>query len=205
MARASIIASDLARILTNANAFVPAKTEFPYVRLRIGNNRVAVLTCDNYTIVSDHVECSTTDSDELYLTSEGSKDLESLARSARKLHASLESDADGLTVTVGNQTNQIQLVTPDSASEAACGRIMFAADELMAVVEKRPADLVFCAFMPSLIGRFGKVKPASGDQIIDLKPTGVNDVVFVKVGATFRGAIRPILRSRAPEGTLFDD
>lgn len=202
MAVAEIEGATLARILSNANAHVPAASHNPYVRLRLGNGRVEVAACDNYTLAVDYAEAPIYgETDYCYLTREGAKNLESLGRSAKKLVATLTLDPYGLSITLGSEAEDIELLEDETQAEDKFAQC----DQLMSAVEGAWMNSTYCAFTPNLLARFAKVKTGNADPVMDLKPTSINSVIFVKIGNTFRGCIRPIHRPKAPEGSLFNE
>lgn len=205
MIRAAITVNgtELARCLTNVNAFVPAKSRCPAVRMAINWVGVEFTACDGYTIGVDRLTAATEGDATVYLTREAAKALESEARGAKKAPIEIAVDDDGaVTLAVGNATHEYDTTGDDEIPE------LFAlGDRLLERLQNRAVNMPECvAFQPELFARFSKVKPCDGSTpIMDMRLNGPTDAAQIKIGPTFVGAIAPITREYAPEGTLFDD
>jgi len=193
--RASTAGTDLARVLANAGAFVPARADLKMLCLRIKADTIEASGTDGYAAGNDSIPAHVTGGTVSFaLTSESMTALEQAARAVKK---------DPVTLQVGETDVTLMWAvkgTPDSLTvemQPYPWQDWGALEEMLnrPVTEERPQ---FVAFDPALFSRFAKVR-AENDRVMDLWFHSAELPVLVKIGATFRGLVMPLQRARAAE------
>lgn len=215
---------EIARALFNALAFLPARTNPPLVRCTFEANRVTFLATDCYTIGQDWavMESGPKRPVEIWINQDAAKAIESTARkdAVPKSRAPNGSDGKGRGLfsyypsdalhfapqlegepTSGRDYTGNFAATATPAGVVTPDKLWAVCDDLLEVLEGRDPYLPNVAmFDPALLGRFGKVK-TPGKQLthMDMHFGDASNVVLVKIGSRFRGAIMAIDRERASE------
>lgn len=196
---AKIAGLELSRVLNNALAFVPARAKTPFIRLSVGWGYVSCMGTDTYAVGSDSAVAATSGSTSVTLGRSDAVDLEKAARADKKGYGTLTLERGGV------------LFLPSQASVEGSGvaqefgdhsELWDACEALLVRLEDRTVSLpVTVAFQPDILARFAKVK-AVGENVADFYFSDESSQVLVKFGESFRGAIMPITRDKAPEGSL---
>jgi hypothetical protein len=199
---ASINGLELSRVLANALAFVPARAKTPFIRLSVGWGYVSATGTDTYAVGHDVAACPTSGSVSVTLNRADAVDLEAAARKDKKGLGTLTVERQGV------------LYLPSQASVEGSGvaqvsedhsELWDACDRLLDRLEgSRLALPTVVAFQPDILARFAKVK-AVGENVADFYFYDQHAQVLVRFGETFRGAIMPITREQAPEGSLWNE
>jgi hypothetical protein len=215
---------EIARALFNALAFLPARTNPPLVRCTFERKRVTFLATDCYTVGQDWavMESGPIRPVEVWIDQDAAKAFESTARKdcMPKSRAPQDSDGKGRGVFTYHPGDSL-VFTPQLEGSPASGRdhtghsepvatpagvltpdaLWEACDGLLERLEERDPSLPNVAmFDPSLLARFAKVK-TPGKQLthMDMWFADASNVVLVKIGARFRGAIMAVNRDVAAE------
>lgn len=212
----TIEATELARILGNAIAFIPARSLIKTARLVFTKERLIAEGTDGYAAGSDWalIESSKVPEGEYVelLIERGSAPsgdkpgsgialLESVARKEGKKYPATLSIGDQLTLDVQGEKATVAI-----ANNGHDEGVYSALAEVFGSAEKREAAIpgVVC-FDPALLSRFTKVKADKTERMADFLMSDTHGPVLVKIGPSFRGLIMPIDREdhankQGPEG-----
>lgn len=196
-ARATVTGADLARALSNALAFVPARAQAQLLRLTVASDQVRAAGSDGYAAGFDHcqatVESPTSQFPQVALARDAWAELESDSRAMKK---------EVVILTV--EASRVALATPDGEQQTwetvpLMGEAWEFLDNAFARQEHAQTGVpAFVAFDPALFSRFSKVK-AEHDRVMDLWFAGADAPALVKIGPTFRGLVMPVHREAAAQ------
>jgi hypothetical protein len=195
-----IPAPELARLTHNALAFMPARSAVKVCRVHQNIGSLSIMATDLFTVGYDSVSVETeTEPDSIDLSREDLQALDKIARAKKKEDLSIRIiHQDGLSVL---DDNGDWLAFLDKSSLRQPEDLWDLCDEMLTRLERESKAPVppFLMIDPTLMGRFGKVKPSDGKECIADLFFGNSEQILVKIGATFRGAIMPVDRGEAAE------
>ena len=209
MITCSLPAADLSRILGNALAMLPARSGVSTVALRLSGNTVTAIGTDGYIAGEDRAQVHGLRGEaEFLIDREDAAGMERFARidpgrvmpsgklgGPRKAgeRLTLAVSVDSAEVSDGNA--QWRCPIAENPHDASIYRAL--ADILDPGAEARPLLML----NQGVFSRFDRVKPDKAGRMADLSsipsergPDGPPGLILVKIGATFRGLIRPIDR-----------
>lgn len=187
-------ASDLAKALGNALAFLPAASNVKAAHILISPDRIYTAGTDGYAAGSDCLPIRDYEGPEwdtaLLVSKADLTIIERVAREGKRTPAVVSFTDGTLTVeSYGSSGTAEVLDIPQNLElyETLAGIINDA--------EGRPPVIpgVLC-LNPALLSRFAKVKADNGDRMADLYMTDRYAPVLIKIGPTFKGLVMPIER-----------
>lgn len=196
MTSVTVLCHDLARVLGNALAFMPARNRVKHVALCVTPDGVLAAGCrDGYVAGVDTV--GTVDfggnaANPALLLPEEAEVLKKVAQAGKKFPVRVNITGDSLNVETSEEALGVPIVTADR--EVDMYRSLFA---LMGDAEKREGALPGALMLdPALMAPFAKVKSDSTDRKADLLIKDERSPILVKIGPTFRGLMMPIHREQ---------
>lgn len=208
--RLNVEAEEFARVMTNALAFFPARSQIKTAQLVVYPDRITATGTDAYTIGRDSCAAWNWQSQEadipvhIEIDRDGWREIEAQARKDKKSTGTLDYlPGDCLTYRPGGDKAEIATAQdmtgkPWPNSVGGLSGIDFW-DECAALLQRldEPSDAIpgVMAFDPQYFGRFQKVKTPKefdGEKILSFAYQGQSEPMLAKVGPSFVGAIMPI-------------
>lgn len=194
--RVDIEGPELARVLCNALAFMPARSMVRFALLDIYPGHVDASGTDGYAAGTDWAPCRSVgvprDGVPLLLDKEGLTALERAARESKKGSVSLDIAQGSLTLTGAEA--EAAVTVPWFEDEKTLG-LHGGVSEMIAKRDRTFTPFVGpVCFDPSFMSRFAKVKADKTSRQADLFFTSPRSALLVKIGPTFKGLVMPIER-----------
>ena len=203
-ASATLNSEDMARVASNALAFLPARAMVKTARLQLSSAGLEVTGTDGYTIGQDTAPVEgyegPAEGVTVHVSREALADLDSAGRKDKKGFGKLDvRPGDG--VIFRPSTNDVPTAAQDVSGQASAD-LWASLDSLFTRLERQaPALPELVAFDPALLARFSKVKApkvkhgdAALDRCLDMAIFDPKAPILVKIGPTFRGVIMPVDR-----------
>lgn len=191
-------APDLARILGNALAFIPAASRIKSALLDIRRDRVYTCGTDRYAAGRDEARVNHSDGVPaegipLLVSKESLAELDKAARQAKKAIATLTVTREG---TVALDSVDVEpIIVPWFTDDHLLGTFEAVEQVLERVAGKPPAWPGVLMLDPSLMSRFAKVKADKPGRHADLHVPTEQAPILIKIGPTFRGLLQPVDRT----------
>lgn len=200
MAAVEILCHDLARVLGNALAFMPARNRVKHMALCLTPDGVLAAGCrDGYVAGVDTtgaVDFRGGPPNPVMLLPEDAEAIRKVAQGGKKFPATITAAPAG-TVTIQTSDDSVT-VSEALGDEADKGRNLYTTlFRLMNEVEARQNAIPGVLMIdPALMAPFAKVKADTTDRKADLLIKDDKSPILVKIGPTFRGLIQPIHRDK---------
>ncbi|MGH7484966.1 MAG: hypothetical protein ACREMY_05065 [bacterium] len=202
---------DLSRILWSALAFTPARSHYRFVRLSISMGWLEAMASDSYSIGSDSAPgMQHGDAAHIVIDASEAKAAEQAIRAHDKCNVAVSfTDVPTQRVTFRvddyNDGEVIAELTDLGSGEAE--KLFKLCDSLLEKLDpldfKVPNKL---ALRASLLAPFLRLRfNGNAGDVLDFYVADPNEPILVRYGATFVGAIMPIAREEAPEGSLWQE
>jgi hypothetical protein len=197
--RASLPAIDLARVLGNALAFIPAASRVKYGLIAFSEGVVYTCGTDSYAAGTDYaaaeIEWYAAGIEEPYgvlVDKAGLTALDRAAREAKK--AEVDITVEGLDVVLYLDEKTEPVRVPHYEDDTTRDLHDSVAEMIATATVRPPTTTGVLCVDPQLVSRFGKVKTDKTARRADLYMTEEYGAVLVKIGPTFKGLFMPVER-----------
>lgn len=226
-----VVSEDMARALANVLLFCPKTVIYAGMHIRLLGATLQVQATDSFKIGRETVSCEVATTTGKWAS--GNKHITAeivISREdAVELEKACRADKGNAGTTTIRFFEQGWRFHPSSTEvEVSCNNLLAdsnqyvrwhdlftAVDEHMALLHsaRERTEPAFISFLAKHLHSIARVKPAPGaipgqatEAIVEMYVFDPEDAVFLKIGPTFEGAIKPLIRERVPnpEQNLFD-
>lgn len=197
MARVTLDASSVSRVIGNALAFLPAASKVRHVLVDFRESCLIVMGTDGYTAGRDSAQLLSAEG----VPPEGipvlievaqAKEVDGYARKTRRGLLEIVVSPEGTLTVTGEEDGGVTVPWEETEHVLAIyERVEDVLTKTEALGRGWPGTLMFD---PSLMSRFGKVKADNTSRMADVSATDDRAPILIKIGPTFTGLCMPIRR-----------